>query len=175
MTTKSFRTTFFLLFALWTARAHAQLLISEYVDANTSRGAIELWNVSGTNVTFGAGGGQLNVRVEIYANGSVSPTATIVLTPGFVLGAGDVFVLGHSLAPFAPICDQVAGTVSWTGNDAIVVRLASGTVLDSLGQVGVDPITEWGTGDISTADNTLRRIIGNSLADANPANPYDAL
>ena len=173
MITKTFRVALFILVGLLTANASAQLIISEYVDANTSRGAIELWNISETNVTFGANGGQLNVRVEIYANGSASATATIVLTPGFVLAAGDVFVLGHSLAPFAPICDQVAGAVAWTGNDAIVVRLSSGTVLDSLGQVGVDPITEWGTGDTSTADNTLRRIIGNTVADTNSANPYD--
>ena len=30
-------------------------------------------------------------------------------------------------------------------------------MLDSIGQVGVDPGTEWGTGLTSTADNTLRR------------------
>jgi hypothetical protein len=33
----------------------------------------------------------------------------------------------------------------------------NGTVIDSIGQVGFDPGSEWGSGLVSTADNTLRR------------------
>jgi Ca2+-binding RTX toxin-like protein len=44
----------------------------------------------------------------------------------------------------------------WSGNDAVALRKA-GVVIDVIGQIGVDPVTEWGSGDASTADNTLRR------------------
>ena len=52
-----------------------------------------------------------------------------------------------------------AGTIYYNGDDAVVLRKggADGPVLDSIGQVGFDPGTEWGTGLTSTVDNTLRR------------------
>jgi hypothetical protein len=31
------------------------------------------------------------------------------------------------------------------------------TIVDVIGQIGFDPGTEWGSGLVSTADNTLRR------------------
>lgn len=153
--------------------AAAQLLISEYVEGTSNNKALEIWNVSTTNVTFGTNPGQLDVRVYVYANGSVTPTTTIVLTPGFTITSGDVFVLAHSSAVFAANADQTSTLVNWTGDDAIVLSIGAGTVLDSIGQVGFDPGTEWGTGLTSTADNTLRRPSTNLTGDVNVSDAYD--
>ena len=46
-------------------------------------------------------------------------------------------------------------------------------MLDSIGQVGVDPGTEWGTGLTSTADNTLRRKATVTAGDPNGADAFD--
>src|SRR5690606_34508762 len=46
-------------------------------------------------------------------------------------------------------------------------------ILDVIGQIGVDPGTEWGIGPTSTADNTLRRKAGVCAGDANGTNVFD--
>ena len=52
--------------------------------------------------------------------------------------------------------DQTNGSGWFNGDDAILLR-KNGVVIDSIGQLGFDPGTEWGSGLTSTADNTLRR------------------
>ena len=47
------------------------------------------------------------------------------------------------------------------------------TVIDVIGQVGVDPGTEWGTGLTSTMDNTLRRKASIQAGDTNGADAFD--
>ena len=42
-----------------------------------------------------------------------------------------------------------------------------------IGQIGVDPGTEWGTGLTSTADNTLRRKASVEAGDANGSDAFD--
>jgi hypothetical protein len=65
--------------------------------------------------------------------------------------------------------------VLFNGDDAIVLCRggAAGTVMDSIGQVGVDPGTEWGTGLASTADNTLRRAANVTSGDTTVDDPFD--
>ena len=46
-------------------------------------------------------------------------------------------------------------------------------MLDSLGQVGVDPGSEWGSGLLSTADNTLRRLPAVTAGDTDPTDAVD--
>jgi hypothetical protein len=46
-------------------------------------------------------------------------------------------------------------------------------VIDSIGQQGVDPGTEWGTGLTSTMDNTLRRKPTIEAGDTNPTDAFD--
>ena len=47
------------------------------------------------------------------------------------------------------------------------------TVIDSIGQVGNDPGTEWGTGLTSTADNTLRRKASIEAGDGLATDAFD--
>ncbi|MGH3136501.1 MAG: ExeM/NucH family extracellular endonuclease, partial [Gaiellaceae bacterium] len=49
----------------------------------------------------------------------------------------------------------------------------SGAAIDSIGQAGFDPGTEWGTGLTSTADNTLRRKATIETGDAAPTDAFD--
>jgi len=103
-----------------------------------------------------------------------------------------VFVLRHSNATDATIlaaADQSAYDLDrYNGDDALVLR-HNGIVIDVIGQVGFDPGGQWGSGDTSTENNTLRRrppvCIGDTTtADAFlpaetwigfPANSFDGL
>ena len=68
--------------------------------------------------------------------------------------------------------DQTNGSGWFNGDDAVVL-LKGATVIDSIGQRGIDPGTEWGTGLTSTADNTLRRKAAVEAGDPDPNDAFD--
>ena len=47
------------------------------------------------------------------------------------------------------------------------------TIVDVVGQIGFDPGTEWGSGLVSTADNTLRRMDTICTGDPDGSNAFD--
>ena len=62
--------------------------------------------------------------------------------------------------------------INFNGDDALVLKNA-GTIIDSFGQVGVDPGTAWGTGDVTTVDHTLIRNSSIITGDTNPNDAFD--
>ncbi|MFB9238882.1 lamin tail domain-containing protein [Plantactinospora siamensis] len=147
--------------------APTDLFISEYVEGSSNNKAIELYNGTGSAVDLAAGGYQL----RLYFNGGTSPTS-IPLTG--TVAANDVFVFAAASAAPAVLAqaDQTYAGSLFNGDDAVV--LAKGdAVLDAIGQVGVDPGTEWGSGLTSTADNTLRRLPSITAGDTDPTDPFD--
>ncbi|WP_410814431.1 lamin tail domain-containing protein [Micromonospora sp. 067-2] len=147
--------------------APTDLFISEYVEGSSNNKALELFNGTGDSVDLTGGGYQL----QLFFNGS--STATTIALTGSV-AAGDVFVFASASAGPAIIAqaDQTTGASLFNGDDAIVLRRGT-TVLDSIGQVGVDPGTEWGAGATSTADNTLRRLPTVTGGDTDPSDAFD--
>ena len=147
--------------------APTDLFISEYVEGSSNNKAVELYNGTGGPVDLAAGGYQL----QFFFNGAT--TSTNVALTGTV-AAGDVFVFAASAAAPAILAqaDQTYGGSLYNGDDAIVLR-KGGAVLDSIGQVGFDPGTEWGTGLTSTADNTLRRLPSVTDGDTDPSDVFD--
>lgn len=147
------------------AQTSADLYFSEYVEGSSNNKALEVFNDTGSTVDLGAQG----YNVQMYFNGAVTAGLTINLTG--TVASGDVFVLAHASADPAilAVADQTNGAGWFNGDDAIVLRHGD-TVIDSIGQVGFDPGTEWGTGLASTADNTLRR---NGFPDTDVTDVYD--
>ena len=158
-----------LVFALGSANAQTtELFLSEYIEGSSNNKALEIYNGTGAPVDLAAGA----YNVQMYFNGSTSAGLTINLTG--TVAAGDVFVLGHSSADPAILAeaDQTNGAGWFNGDDAVVLRHGT-TIVDVLGQIGFDPGTEWGTGDTSTGDNTLRRkptVLG---GDTNGSDAFD--
>ena len=147
------------------------LFISEYIEGSSNNKAVEIFNGTGAAVDLAAGG----YRLEVYFNGSSATGFTADLTG--TVADGDVFVFASASAVQAigDQADATTGSGIWNGDDAIVLRSggAAGQVVDSFGQVGVDPGTEWGSGLTSTADNTLRRLGSVSAGDTNPSDAFD--
>lgn len=146
----------------------AELFFSEYIEGSSNNKALEIYNGTGSAVDLAAGG----YNVQVYFNGSASAGLTINLA-GTVTD-GDVFVLGHSSANATILAqaDQTNGAGWFNGDDAVVLRKGT-AVIDSLGQVGFDPGTEWGSGLLSTADNTLRRKAAVCAGDTDASNAFD--
>ncbi len=151
-----------------TAATTSELFFSEYIEGSSNNKALEIYNGTGAPVDLGAAG----YRVQMYFNGAASPGLTVNLTGS--VAAGDVFVLAQSAATDAILAqaDQTNGAGWFNGDDAVVLRKGD-VVVDSLGQTGSDPGTEWGTGQTSTADNTLRRKADVTAGDTTPADVFD--
>jgi len=146
--------------------ASADLYFSEYVEGSSNNKALEIYNSSNTAVNLG------NYKVEMYFNGSNSAGLTIPLSGS--IPAQGVFVLAHGSAnaTILATANQTNSAGWYNGDDAVVLKNGS-TIIDSIGQVGIDPGTEWGTGLTSTADNTLRRKTSITTGDINVGNAFD--
>jgi len=150
----------------------ADLFFSEYIEGSSNNKALEIYNGTGSAIDLAAE----NYVVQMYFNGNATPGLTINLTG--TVANGDVFVLAHGSASAVILAqaDQTNSFSGWfNGDDAIVLRKggANGTIVDSIGQVGFDPGTQWGTGLISTADNTLRRKASITSGDNDSSNVFD--
>ncbi len=148
------------------AMAATDLYISEYIEGSSNNKAIELFNDTASDIDLAAG----RYALRIYFNGSATPGLTISLNG--TVPAGGVFVLAHGSASAAILgkADQT-DTSSWYNGDDALVLVKGTAVVDSIGQVGVDPGSEWGGGLVSTQDNTLRR---KSVVTDGDTNPNDA-
>lgn len=152
--------------------AYADLYFSEYIEGSSNNKALEIYN-SGSEAINLSGH-----KVEMYFNGSASAGLTINLTG--TIPAQGVFVLAHGGAnpTILASANQTNSSGWFNGDDAIVLKNGD-TILDSIGQVGFDPGTEWGTGLTSTADNTLRRKTSITSGDSainfsfNPAEEWE--
>lgn len=153
---------------------HAQpteLFFSEYIEGSSNNKALEIYNGTGAPIDLAAG----SYVIQMYFNGNSSAGTTITLTG--TVASGDVFVLAHNLAAQAikDQADQLSGASFYNGDDAVVLRKGgtAGTIVDVIGQIGFDPGSEWGTGLVSTADNTLRRKVTVCAGDTDGSNVFD--
>ncbi|WP_018982838.1 ExeM/NucH family extracellular endonuclease [Salinimonas chungwhensis] len=142
----------------------AQPFFSEYIEGSSFNKALEIVNTGSTSLSL------TDYAVQIFANGSETGNGPISLSGD--LAPGDVFVLANNQADPAITgeSDMLSSQVSFNGDDAVVL-LHNGEIIDSIGQIGVK--TEWGSGDTSTKDNTLRRMLSVTKGDANAYDEFD--
>lgn len=148
--------------------ADGELFFSEYVEGSSNNKAIEIYNPGSSPVDLAAG----DYAVAVYSNGNPSAGSTIDLT-GSVAG-GEVYVVANpsAFAEVTAVADQKSGSASWNGNDAVAL-IKGDTVLDVIGQIGTDPGSAWGEGDVTTGEHTLRRKSTVSAGDPDGSDPFD--
>ncbi len=148
--------------------ASGDLLFSEYIEGSSNNKALEIYNPTTAPVDLAAA----KYSVQLYFNGSVTAGLTVSLSG--TLAPDDVFVLAHASANAAILAaaDQTSTSGFFNGDDAIAL-VKNGAIVDVIGQIGVDPGTEWGTGLTSMSDNTLRRAADTCVGDADGTNAFD--
>lgn len=138
------------------------LIISEYVEGSSNNKAIELYNPTASTIDLS------QYHLRFYFNGSTNVGTTIALNGTLAAGATYVVADNDASADILAVTNQQSSGSFFNGDDAIVLAYQD-QVIDSLGQVGVDPGTEWGSGLLSTQDNTLRRnpdlLIADTITD----------
>lgn len=138
------------------------LFFSEYLegDQGTDK-AVEIYN-AGDPIQLS------NCRIRIYSNGNASANINITLD-SHVLANDDVWLVCVNASAGAGgigACDQISGSLSHNGNDAVELE-CNGTRLDLIGKTGSDPGTAWTGGGLSTANMTLWRKC--SVTSGNPS------
>jgi len=147
--------------------AASELFFSEYIEGTSFNKAVEIYNGTGAQVDLST------YTLELYSNGSATVTQSTALSG--MLADGDVLVLAHASADAAILAvadDTNSSVINFNGDDAVVLR-HNGVVVDVIGQVGIDPGSEWGTGLVSTADNTIRRKVDICSGDTNETDAFD--
>ncbi len=148
------------------AACPTDLFISEYIEGGSYNKAIEIYNGTGGPIDLST------YDIAIFFNGSVNPGSTIDLTG--TLAAGQVYVVcdDGSDSSILDECDQADTGSFFNGDDAVALR-NSETNVDVIGQIGVDPGSEWGSGDASTQNNTLVRKSSIMAGDATGSDAFD--
>jgi len=117
--------------AIFSMTAHADILISEYIEGSSFNKAIEIANTGNELVTL------IGYELAKSANGNNEWGNRLPLD-GIAIGAGDVFVLAHSDAN-ADILSNTDMTdtnvISFNGDDPIALLL-NGDVHDIIGVMG---------------------------------------
>ncbi len=147
--------------------ATSELFFSEYIEGGSFNKAVEIFNGTGAAVDLSV------YSIELYSNGSATPSQSMNLSGS--LADGDVFVAAHGSAgaEIQAEADVTNSTViNFNGDDAVVL-LKSSVYIDVIGQTGFDPGSEWGTGDSSTQDNTIRRKVDVCAGDPNGSDAFN--
>jgi len=128
-----------------------EIFISEYIEGGSYNKALELYNPASTEVNLLSS----NYQLGRYTNGSTEPT---LFALDGVISAQSTYVIAHTSAASAILtaANQLTANIAHNGDDAYVL-FKDGVVIDSIGRVGEDPGSEWGSGSESTKDNTLVR------------------
>ena len=108
------------------------LFFSEYIEGSSSNKALEIYNGTGSSVDLSA------YEIAIYFNGSSTPGTGQPIALTGTVADGDVFVIANTSANATILAqaDQTSGSVSFNGNDVVVLRKNGTTVVDSIGQIG---------------------------------------
>ena len=139
-----------LVLASLSAPASADLIISEYIEGSSNNKAIELYNNADTELSLEG------YTLGLYSNGSSSVGNSIDLSG--TLAANTTYIISNSGADAAilDIADITSTVTYYNGDDALVLT-KDGVVVDSFGQVGVDPGSFWSDDTVQTQNKTLRR------------------
>jgi len=146
--------------------ATGDLFFSEYIEGSSNNKALEIYNGTGATVDLAAG----LYSIEIYFNGSTSAGTTINLTG--TVADGGVYVVADDGADAAIVADQTSTSNFFNGDDAVVLR-KNGAIVDSIGQVGFDPGSYWGSGDTTTQNHTLVRKSTVCAGDSDDSDAFD--
>ena len=151
-----------------TAMAQSRVFFSEYLEGSSNNKAVEIYNNTTQAIDLS------RLTVERYNNGSttVSYTANLAGT----LAAGDVWVIANaaSVQAILDVADDVVHSeFTFYNGDDVLMLFMDGILEDSIGRLGEDPGTEWGTGLATTLNHTLVRKISDCAGDTDTGDAYD--
>lgn len=148
------------------AQTESGLFFSEYIEGSGFNKALEIYNPTDAPVDLDA------YAIAIYFNGAANAGATVALSGTLEAGQTFVFADAKADASILALADQTYGGSLFNGNDAVAL-VGNDTPVDVIGQIGVDPGSAWGTGSLSTQNQTLRRNASITRGRADGSTAFD--
>ncbi|MCO5231481.1 MAG: GEVED domain-containing protein [Chitinophagales bacterium] len=133
------------------------LFISEYIYGTGNNKYIEIFNPTASNITLRTGSTHF-YRIAMYVNGSSTSTNIVFPDNAFVPAYG-TYVVGYSSATLYPSTDANLA-INFNGDDVVSLQRYYGSTyqnIDVIGEIGVDPGTEWNVSGFTTNQGTLVR------------------
>lgn len=145
------------------------LIISGYIEGSSNNKYLRFSALAEIPVN-----GLADYQVEMYFNGNTSPGTTIRLNANTeALLECDSFVLADDGAALGP-SNQESTSSFFNGDDAIILKqISTGQVVDSIGQVSVDPGSEYSGNGVGTQNESLCRKASVVAGDTNEADAFD--
>ena len=139
------------------------LAISTYIEGSGNNKCIELFNGTGAVIPDLS-----QFQIWVWSNGNSPPgTPNITALPSIPLASGDYFLACHPGLSLCIYPDVTDGDINFNGDDVVeVVFVPTATVVDAIGERGVDPGTQWSGGGCSTLNSTLYSTNTNNCFDA---------
>ena len=133
----------------------SELFFSEYIEGSSNNKALEIYNPTGGAIDL------VDYVVKRHTNGSPTASGTYDFPAGTFIAAGDVYVIANSSADsvgILSVSDTTNAATFFNGDDALILEnIATGDTIDVIGEVGVDPGTNWAVGSGATSEYTLVR------------------
>ena len=126
------------------------LIISEYIEGSSNNKAIEIYNGTGADVDLSA------YKIELYINGQTTVNNTENLTGTLANGSTYVYYNTSATADFKPVNGKSSSVANFNGDDTLLLKKGD-TLVDSFGQLGNDPGTNWSANGVATSEITLVR------------------
>ncbi|WP_338766455.1 lamin tail domain-containing protein [Bernardetia sp. ABR2-2B] len=148
-----------------TSSTPSTLFFSEYIEGSSSNKALELYNPTGASVDL------TDYRIELYTNGNTTIQNSLDLTGTLAAGATYVIANAGADAAVTGAADITSNITFFNGDDVLLLK-ESGTVIDAIGQLGVDPGSGWTVGTGATNEFTLRRDCAVTFGDTDETDAY---
>lgn len=150
------------------ALAESLIFFSEYIEGSSNNKAVEIYNNTNQPIDLS------RITVERYNNGATTLPYTANLSG--TLAAGDVWVIANaaSVQAILDVADDVVHSeFTYYNGDDVLLLYWDGILQDSIGRLGEDPGTEWGTVATTTLNHTLVRKMSDCTGDADSSDAYD--
>lgn len=141
------------------------VMISVYLEGSGNNKAVELHNPTTAPLQL------TGYRLNLFSNGASTSRNTLALDEYTIPAGGHLLVVNSQASAELRARGTVESAVtSFNGDDALTLTRGD-AVIDSLGQVGVDPGSAWAAGGVETKDMTLTRK--GCTVDLDPSDTYD--
>lgn len=146
--------------------AHANLIISEYVEGSSNNKAVEIVNLGTATVDLSA------YQIKFFMNGATTAGNTIALE-GTLAPKATYVVANNSAVQAVKDKANLLNSATWYNGDDAVALTQDDTLIDVIGQIGVDPGSAWAANGVSTQNKTIRRKTSVVSGDSNGADAFD--